>query len=59
MGAYSPERAKIAWVQNTTDLSEIVVSEPLFDQISADVEPIGREQLTFDGDQMQFHAVDR
>ncbi|ARS91865.1 DUF362 domain-containing protein [Natrarchaeobaculum aegyptiacum] len=56
LGGYDPERARIVRIRNTTDLSELHVSEALLEDAdtSADLEVLEREQLVFEDGTMRF-----
>ncbi|KAA9396724.1 DUF362 domain-containing protein [Haloarcula sp. CBA1130] len=47
LGGYDPDTVRIVWIQNTQDLSELHVSEPLVADLPAAAEVTGRESLSF------------
>ncbi|APX97771.1 nickel pincer cofactor-dependent isomerase, group 22 [Natronorubrum daqingense] len=48
LGGYDPETVRVAWIENTTELSEMHVSPALLEEISEDVSVLERERLEFD-----------
>ncbi|QCS42500.1 DUF362 domain-containing protein [Natrinema versiforme] len=48
LGGYDPETARVAWIENTTDLDEFYVSDALLEDIEDEVAVRNRVQLTFD-----------
>ncbi|MFC6765682.1 DUF362 domain-containing protein [Natrinema soli] len=54
LGGYDPETARVAWIENTTDLDEFYVSEALLEDIDDEVVVRSRAQLTFDDGTASF-----
>ncbi len=60
LGGYDPSTARIVWIENTTDLSELRVSEPLVEELAdADGVTVGRrERLAFDDGTATFEPIE-
>lgn len=60
LGAYHPESARIVWIENTTELGELRVSEPLVDELSEldGVTVQERERLTFEDGTASFEPIE-
>jgi hypothetical protein len=56
LGGYDPETVRIAWIQNTTELSEMRVSAALLEEISEKVAILGRERLAFEDGTRVFES---
>ncbi|MFC4246009.1 lactate racemase domain-containing protein [Natribaculum luteum] len=57
LGGYDPETARVAWIENTTDLAEFYVSDALLEEIVDDVTVRSRARLTFDDGTAEFERV--
>ena len=57
-GPYDPETARIAWVSDTSHLSEFRVSPALAADLPAHVEAVGRSRLRFADGDARFELVD-
>lgn len=60
LGAYDPETARIVWIENTTELGDLRVSEPLTEELSEldGVTVREREQLTFEDGTASFEPIE-
>jgi hypothetical protein len=57
LGGYDPETVRIAWIQNTTELSEMRVSAALLEEISEKVTVLDRERLAFEDGTRVFESA--
>ncbi|WP_049926820.1 lactate racemase domain-containing protein [Halopiger goleimassiliensis] len=56
LGGYDPDEVRIAWIENTTDLEELYVSEALLEELTDDVAVLEHGRLSFDDGAMTFAA---
>jgi hypothetical protein len=56
LGRYDPETVKIAWIENTTELSEMHVSPALLEEILERVTALDRERLAFENGTRVFES---
>jgi hypothetical protein len=56
LGGYDPETVKIAWIENTTELSEMHVSPALLEEILERVTALDRERLAFENGTRVFES---
>ncbi len=57
LGDYDPEDARIVWIENTTDLVELRVSEALLPEIADAVTVVGRETVAFEEGSASFEQA--
>ncbi|WP_049921755.1 DUF362 domain-containing protein [Halopiger djelfimassiliensis] len=48
LGGYDPDTVRIVWIENTTDLAEFRVSEPVLETLPAGVSVLEHERLAFE-----------
>jgi hypothetical protein len=54
LGGYDPETVQIAWIENTTELSEMRVSAALLEELSEEVTVLDHERLAFEDGTARF-----
>ena len=59
LGAYDPESARIAWIENTAELEELRVSPAVVAELDDESVTVhARERLAFENGEARFEAVD-
>ncbi len=57
VGGYDPETARIAWIRNTAELSELRVSGAVLEEIEDDVTVLDREKIRFEDGRAAFESA--